>query len=151
MSLKKRLAMNPIRSLRDYEEFIYTLHQQYPSIQRSTLIVVQRGKRIAFIQGEIAFDEGFRIAVRERLSIDKDFVVIESYGYELWKREQKAAWYDSQPHPNDVNLAGAFPHHKHIPPDIKHRRVPAPEMRFDQPNLPFLIREIESMLKAKKA
>jgi len=36
--------------------------------------------------------------------------------------------------------------HKHIPPDIKRHRVPAPGIRFDQPNLPFLIREIEDTL-----
>lgn len=142
--------MNRFRSLPNYEEFIYTLKQQYPSIQRSTLIVVRRGKRTAFVQGEISFTKGFRIVVRERLSWDKKNVLIESYGYELWKREQKIAWYDSQPHPDDVNLASTFPHHKHIPPDIKHHRIPAPDMRFDQPNLPHLIREIESMLKNKK-
>jgi hypothetical protein len=35
------------------------------------------------------------------------------------------------------------PHHKHIPPGIKHHRVPAPGLSFDSPNLPFLIQEIE--------
>lgn len=140
--------MNRFRSLRNYEEFIYTLKQQYPSIQRSTLIVVRRGKRTAFVQGEIAFRKGFRIVVRERLSLDKKHVLIESCGYELWKREQKIAWYDSQPHPDDVNLASTFPHHKHIPPDIKHHRIPAPDMRFDRPNLPYLIQEVESLSKA---
>ena len=35
------------------------------------------------------------------------------------------------------------PHHKHIPPGIKHHRVPAPGLSFDSPYLPFLIREIE--------
>ncbi len=35
---------------------------------------------------------------------------------------------------------------KHIPPDIKHHRIPAPELSFTQPNLPFLIREIEGLL-----
>jgi hypothetical protein len=28
-------------------------------------------------------------------------------------------------------------------PDIKHHRVPAPELSFTRPNLPFLIEEIE--------
>jgi len=35
------------------------------------------------------------------------------------------------------------PHHKHIPPEIKHHRIPAPGLSFDQPNLPQLIEEIE--------
>ena len=66
--------MNPFRSLHDYEEFIYTLPQQYPHIPE---------------------------------------------------------------------LAATHPHHKHVPPDIKHNRIPAPGLSFTQPNLPFLIQEIE--------
>ena len=37
----------------------------------------------------------------------------------------------------------SIPHHKHILPDIKHHRLPAPGISFTQPNLPHLIREIE--------
>lgn len=40
-------------------------------------------------------------------------------------------------------LPETFPHHKHIPPDIKRHRVPASGISFEHPNLPFLIREIE--------
>lgn len=40
-------------------------------------------------------------------------------------------------------LASTHPHHKHIPPDIKHNRIPAPGLSFTRPNLPFLIEEIE--------
>ena len=36
------------------------------------------------------------------------------------------------------------PHHKHVPPNIKRNRIPAPEISFGQPNLPFLIEEIEA-------
>jgi hypothetical protein len=35
---------------------------------------------------------------------------------------------------------------QHVPPDIKHDRIPAPEMSFTQPNLPVLIREIEALI-----
>ena len=55
--------------------------------------------------------------------------------------------YDSFPHPNDASLAATDPHHKHIPPDIKHHRVPAPELFFTRPNLPLLIEEVERLLK----
>jgi hypothetical protein len=34
-----------------------------------------------------------------------------------------------------------------VPPDIKHNRIPAPEMSFTRPNLSVLIREIEAMKK----
>jgi hypothetical protein len=37
-------------------------------------------------------------------------------------------------------------HHKHVPPDVKHNRIPAPGLSFSHPNLPFLIEEIEREL-----
>jgi hypothetical protein len=40
-------------------------------------------------------------------------------------------------------LASTHPHHKHIPPDLKRNRIPAPDMSFEEPNLPTLIEEIE--------
>lgn len=137
--------MNPFQSLRDYEEFVYTLRKRFPSVQGSTLVVVQRGKQMATPQGEIAFTQGYRITLKERLSFDEGLVVIEDY--ELWRKEDKIAWYDAQPHPDDPALASTHPHHKHISPDIKHHRIPAPNMNFTQPNLPALIQEIEKLLK----
>lgn len=138
--------MNPFQSLRDYERFIYTLKQQFPSIQSSTLVVATRGKRVAILQGDLIFVQGYRITVKERLSFDADEVRIEFYGYELWHNAEKIAWYDAQPHPNDVNLASTFPHHKHVSPNIKRNRIPAPNMSFTQPNLPMLIEEITHLL-----
>jgi hypothetical protein len=41
----------------------------------------------------------------------------------------------------------SHPHHKHVPPGVKHNRIPAPEMSFTRPNLPVLIRETEALLK----
>jgi hypothetical protein len=73
------------------------------------------------------------------------FVVsqILDYGYEVWVEGEKAYWYDPQPHPDDPSLRSTYPHHKHLSPDIKHNRQPAPGPSFEQPNLPFLIQEIE--------
>ena len=141
--------MNPFQSLRDYEEYVYTLKQQFPSIERSTLVIIRRGKRTALLQGEIVFAKGYRIALKERLSYDDDPVVIEDYGYELWRDNEKLAWYDAQPHPNEPDLASTFPHHKHIPPDIKHHRIPAPNMSFTHPNLSHLIQEIQLLISAE--
>jgi hypothetical protein len=39
-------------------------------------------------------------------------------------------WYDDFPHPNDKSLTTTYPHHKHMPPDIKHHRIPAGELSF---------------------
>ena len=76
---------------------------------------------------------------------DLDFArgMIRGYSYSVGRQGERLYWYDPQPHPNDSSLASTFPHHKHTPPDIKHHRVPAPGIGFDQPNLPILIEEIE--------
>lgn len=140
--------MSPFQSLRDYEEFIYTLKRRFPAIRRSTLVVVPRGRQMAIVQGELMFAHGYRLTIKERLSFDDGPVVIEFYGYELWQNADKIAWYDAQPHPDNPALASTYPHHKHILPDIKHNRVPAPQMSFIQPNLPILIREIETLIEA---
>lgn len=68
---------------------------------------------------------------------------ILKYSYEVHKQGEKIVWYDPFEHPREPSLASSFPHHKHVPPDINHHRVPAPGISFEQPNLPFLIEEIE--------
>jgi hypothetical protein len=138
--------VNPFQSLREYEEFIYTLKQHYSSIVRSTLVVIRLGKRSAILEDELSFAEGYRIPVAEQLSTDAGFIRIDYYGYELWHHTKKIAWYDPQPHPNDLTLASTHPHHKHVPPDLKHHRVPAPGLSFTQPNLPLLVCEIETLI-----
>ncbi|MFQ5435881.1 MAG: DUF6516 family protein [Anaerolineae bacterium] len=135
--------MNPFRSLRDYEEFIYTLSQQFSQVVSSTLVIYRRGARLGVTGGELLFANGRRLVVKERLQQQDQGVILVSYGYEVWRGEEKLYWYDSQPHPDDLELASTHPHHKHIPPDIKHHRVPAPGLSFTRPNLPFLIQEIE--------
>jgi hypothetical protein len=134
--------MNPFRSLRDYELYIYSLQRSESQITRSTLVVAQRGRLFAELTGDVTLMGGCRLSVYERLTWDAGAVTIEAYSYEVWLGGDKLYWYDSQPHPNDPTLAGTHPHHKHLPPDIKHHRVPAPGLNFSQPNLPFLIAEI---------
>lgn len=112
MSSNEQPAVNPFQSLRDYEEFVYTLKERYPIIQRSTLVIVRRGKRVAVLQGDLTFEEGYRIAVRERLSMDAGTVIIEFYGYEIWHNTDKIAWYDAQPHSDDPSLQSTFSHHR---------------------------------------
>lgn len=138
--------MNPFQPLREYEEFIYSLPGQAAAIIVSTLVVVRRSAGQATIGGELVFAAGYRLVVRERVNSIHGPVVLMRYGYEVWQAEQKRYWYDSQAHPNDPALASTHPRHKHVPPDIKHNRIPAPGLSFTQPNLPFLIREIEQTL-----
>jgi hypothetical protein len=138
--------VTPFQSLPEYETFVYTLPQQFPSILRSTLIVARHGRLLAELNGELAFADGCRLVVYERLSWDAGLLAIEGYSYEVWHGSEKLYWYDSQPHPNDPTLSSTDPHHKHIQPDIRHHRIPAPDLSFAAPNLPFLIQEIESTL-----
>jgi len=138
---------NPLRTPEDYELFLYTLMEQFPLICRSTVTFIRRGSSLARVAGELYFDHDIRLIVRERVLYHRLPVVIDWYGYEAWRGEEKLYWYDSQPHPGDTLLQSTCPHHKHIPPDIKHNRVPASEMSFVQPNLPMLIREIEGLIK----
>ncbi|MEA3644083.1 MAG: DUF6516 family protein [Lamprobacter sp.] len=137
--------MSPFQSLADYETFVYSLRTQYPSIRRSTLVMVRRGATVAILRGALDFDQGIRLNVRELLTFDHSPGRICEYGYEVWQDGQLLYWYDSQPHPNDPTLANTHPHHRHIHPDIKHNRIPAPGLSFEQPNIPFLVREITKL------
>ncbi|MEZ4709821.1 MAG: DUF6516 family protein [Caldilineaceae bacterium] len=137
--------MNPLQSLRDYEKYVYTLSQKYPSIGRSTLTVVRRSSATGRLAGELEIGD-YRLVVREKLSFEDEIGPIQGYGYEVWRGTEKLYWYDSQAHPNDPALASTHPHHKHVHPDIKHNRIPAPGLSFTEPNLPFLIEEIMQLL-----
>lgn len=134
--------INPLRTPQDYELFLYTLTEQFPVVIRSTVTFVRIGATLARASGELYFDHDFRLVIRERLIYDRLPVVIDWYGYEVWQGNEKLFWYDSQPHPDDRVLQSTHPHHKHLPPDIKHNRIPAPEMSFTRSNLPLLIEEI---------
>ncbi|MBI4572958.1 MAG: hypothetical protein HY713_06690 [candidate division NC10 bacterium] len=138
---------NPLASLADYEHFVHTIMQQFRSVRHSTVAFVRRGATLARIAGELQFDLGLRLVIRQRLAFHRLPGVIDEYGYEVWKGDEKLYWYDSQPHPRDSTLQSTHPHHKHLPPDIKHHRIPAPGMSFTRPNLPALIREVEVLMK----
>lgn len=137
---------NSLRTIEDYELFVYTIAEQFSSVRLSTLTLVRTGASLARVSGELHFDQDIRLVARERILYHRLPAVIDWYGYEIWRGQEKLYWYDSQPHPNDPTLQSTHPHHKHIPPDIKHNRIPAPEMSFIKPNLPALIREIEAII-----
>ena len=140
-----------LRTPEDYELFLYTLKERFPSVRRSTVTFIRRGASLALVTGELHFDDDIRLVVRERLVYHRLPVAIDWYGYEIWRGSEKLSWYDSQPHPNDPSLQSTHPHHKHISPDIRHHRIPAPEMSFNRPNLPALIREIETLVEGRSS
>ena len=110
------------------------------------MTAIRQANNVATIEGELLFRGGVRLHILEVVRFDLTPPRLGRYGYEVWRDDVKLYWYDSQAHPDDPTLAATHPHHKHIPPDIKHHRIPASELAFTQPNLPFLIQEIEQLL-----
>jgi hypothetical protein len=124
----------------------------------------------ARLTGLLAFGDRYVLCVYELLDFHQG--VIAAYRYEItrcqpafteqplpeaieycqigYAGKEKLYWYDSWPHPNDPVLSATHPHHKHVSPDIKRHRIPAPGLSFTAANLPFLIAEIESDLLGKQ-
>lgn len=132
--------------LEEYEYFIFSLRERFLSIEYSTLVFLRLVPYTAIVRGEVFLAKGIRLRVLQVLDFDDDERFIQRYGYEVFRNDEKLYWYDSFPHPHIPELASTHPHHKHIPPDINHHRIPAPGLSFSQPNLPFLIQEIETTL-----
>jgi hypothetical protein len=131
-------------TLASYEVFVYSLRDAFPVILASTLRVIRSGPAAGQIVGTLAFAGEVRLEVAEQVDFDAGCFEILQYGYTVWQGNERLYWYDSQSHPNDPSLASTDPHHKHVPPDIKHHRIPAPRLSFAHPNLPVLIEEIQS-------
>lgn len=140
--------MNPFQSLRDYEQFVYTLQERYADIIHSTLVLSRRGSGTAHLTGEAFSANGYRLRINEILTWESGPLRIRQYAYEVWIGNERLYWYDSQPHPEEATLASTDPHHKHVHPDIKHHRIPAPSLSFSEVNLPFLIGEIVNLPQA---
>jgi len=131
----------PITDFHNYGKLIYSLQERYASVRRSTLVLASIGPTLAKLEGQVIFENDVVLDVWELV----DFAVgqIRNYSYEIYQAGEKIAWYDPFEHPHIAELASTYPHHKHILPDLKHNRIPAPGISFGQPNLPTLIEEIE--------
>lgn len=150
----------------EYEELVYGLTARFPEIRLSTLVIAPSAYAIAHVTGMVALGEDVVLCVHELVDFRQGCIL--SYRYEVtlaippfvekalpsadeycaihYAGKEKLYWYDSQPHPDDPALQSTHPHHKHIPPDIKHNRIPAPGLSFSAPNLPFLIEEILTLV-----
>ncbi len=127
-------------ALEEHERLIYGLPDAFSAIRYSTLTVIRLEPPTAIVRGEVYFEAD--VFLRALQALDFDEGCIQRYSYEVYRGEEKLYWYDSWPHPHVPELAATEPHHKHVPPDIKHNRVIAPGLSFDRPNLPFVIQEI---------
>lgn len=141
---------NHLYSQQEYEHFLYTITDNFPSVHYSTIISHKKGSTLGVIKGDLYFEHGFKISAREVILYNPRPATIQRYGYEIWHSENKICWYDSQPHPDNQSLSSSFPHHKHVSPNIKHNRIPAPQISFVKPNLPVLIREVEELISTCK-
>jgi hypothetical protein len=124
----------------DYERLVYTLPQNHPEVASSSLHLYTTSRGTAIVRGSIRFSNGFELQVSEVV----DFVAgrISDYSYTVFLGSERVRWYDPQPHPEIPTLASTYPHHYHVPPDIKRNRLPAEGISFTEPNLPILIAEI---------
>jgi hypothetical protein len=121
----------------EYERLIYGLLEDHPQVVRSTLRLYSASSLTAVVEGSIHLRNGLELRVVEAL--DLKLGRIRQYSYTVFHGTEKVRWYDSQPHPEDPELAETFPHHRHEPPNIKHNRRPAPGISFTSPNLPMLL------------
>ena len=135
-------------AITSYELLIYSLLDTFPVIHSSTLRLIRTGPASGRVVGDLTFSYNIRLNVAELVDFDAGRFEILQYGYVAWQNAERLYWYDSQAHPNDSALASTHPHHKHIHPNIKHNRIPAPGLSFTKPNLPFLIDEIAELMSA---
>jgi hypothetical protein len=110
---------DPLRTIGDYELFIYSIQERFRSIQRSALQFIRRGATLARVVGELEFAAGVRLVVRERLDCSRSPSVVDGYGHEAWHGEERLYWYDPQPHPDEPSLQRAI----HITSTF--RRIPS--------------------------
>ncbi|MFQ5435015.1 MAG: DUF6516 family protein [Anaerolineae bacterium] len=137
------MAENPLQSLDAYSQYV-TRQVERATVKRSTVTVWSASPYTGVAEGEVFFVGGFHLRMREELDFDEGFIT--AYGYEVYRGAEKLYWYDDFPHPNDPELATTFPHHKHIPPNIKRNRIPASGISFSKPNLPQIIQEIDKLI-----
>ena len=131
-----------LNDYQQYASFVCSLPERFPGIVNTSLTCYKTAVNTGIVRGILYFSQDIRLYFFQRINFDTGRII--SYGYEVRQRDALLYYYDSQPHPDDPTLTSTHPHHKHIPPDIKHHRIPASELRFDRPNLEFLIREIET-------
>lgn len=135
---------SPLDSYAEYAQYIYDLLTDRLTIQHHTLVVYTSGRTLGILRGQVEFHSGYILRVFEHVDFIRHYIL--NYSYEVFYQNTLVWWYDSMPHPDIPELQSTHPHHKHIEPDIKHHRIPAPGLSFSRPNLSQLIQEIEQQV-----
>lgn len=133
-----------LESYAQYTQLIYSLLAGRSTVASHTLAVYTVSQTVGLTRGNVLFHSGHQLHVFEQI----DFVAqrILKYFYELTYEDESLWWYDPMPHPDVPELQSTHPHHKHMHPDIKHNRIPAPGVSFSEPNLLRLLEEAESLV-----
>ncbi len=137
------METNPLGSLSEYSRYIVEVLNR-SSVKYSTVKTWSTSPYTGIAEGEVYFVNDIRLRLREELDFNDN--LITAYGYEIYQKGKKLYWYDDFPHPHDPNLASTFPHHKHVEPNIKNNRAPAPGISFKKPNIQQIIEEIEKFI-----
>lgn len=127
----------------EYERFIYSIVRDFQNVEKSSLHFYSTSAAAGMLKGMVWFRNGLILKVVEVI----DFAVGEilDYSYSVYNGEEKIAWYDPQPHPESPELSETFPHHIHLPPDIKKNRKPVKGISFHHINLPTLFESVEKL------
>ena len=98
------------------------------------------GATLGKLEGRVELQGGLHLDVWELVDFAEHR--IRTYSYEVYRGEEKVCWYDSWEHPEIPALASTFPHHKHMPPNLRDNRVPAPGISFASPNLDVVLEDV---------
>ncbi len=130
----------PLDDMASYSVWVYALSARHPFVNHSTLALVPIGATLAKLEGRIDCAGGLAVEIWELI----DFATrrIRTYSYEVYGNGEKICWYDPWAHPEIPALAATFPHHKHLPPNLREHRVPAPGIQFDAPNLDVVLEDV---------
>ena len=130
----------PLEDIASYSAFVYALRERHPFVTGSTLTLAPIGATLAKLEGRIECQGGVHLDVWELV----DFALrrIRTYSYEVYRKGEKVGWYDPWEHPEIPALASTFPHHKHVPPQLRENRVPAPGIGFESPNLDIVLEDV---------
>ena len=130
----------PLDDIGSYSAFVYALAERHFFVTGSTLALAPIGATLAKLEGRIECQGGVHLEIWELV----DFAArrIRTYSYEVYRQGEKVCWYDPWEHPEISALASTFPHHKHVPPNLRDHRVAAPGIRFDAPNLDTLLEDV---------
>lgn len=131
---------SPLDDIAGYSRFVYELAARHPFVTHSTLMLAPIGATLAKLEGHIECEGGLRVEVWELV----DFAAhrIRTYSYEIYSSGEKVCWYDSWEHPENPSLAATFPHHRHVLPDLRNNRMPAPGISFESPNLDVVLGDL---------